>query len=153
MKQLLKLIVNGEDHQIYAEPASTLQSVLRNELHLTGTKRGCSTGYCGACTVLLDGKAVKSCLILAFQTEGKDICTVEGLAENGELGTLQKAFVDGFAVQCGFCTPGMLMSAKALLNENPHPSEEDVKEAIIGNLCRCTGYKKIVESIQEAARQ
>lgn len=152
MKQLLKLTVNDKDYQVYVEPASTLQSVLRNELRLTGTKRGCSTGYCGACTVLLDGKAVKSCLIMAFQAEGRDICTVEGLTKNGELSSLQQAFVDGFAVQCGFCTPGMLMSAQALLMENPHPSEEDIKEAIIGNLCRCTGYKKIVESIQEAAR-
>ena len=151
MKQLLKLRVNREDYEIYVEPWRTLQEVLREELSLTGTKRGCDTGYCGACTVLVDGKSVKSCLILARQVQGKDIVTVEGLAKDGELDPLQQAFIDGFAVQCGFCTPGMLMSAKALLMENPHPTEEEVKGAIMGNLCRCTGYKKIVESIQLAA--
>lgn len=150
-KQLLRLRVNGEDYELYVEPCKTLQDVLRNELELTGTKKGCDDGYCGACTVLIDGKAVKSCLILAPQAQEKDIITVEGLAKNGKLDPLQQAFIDGFGVQCGFCTPGMLMSAKALLTENPHPSEEEIKEALIGNICRCTGYKKIVESIQLAA--
>ena len=149
-KQLLRLRVNGEDYELYVEPCKTLQDVLRNELELTGTKKGCDDGYCGACTVLIDGKAVKSCLILAPQAQEKDIITVEGLAKNG-LDPLQQAFIDGFGVQCGFCTPGMLMSSKALLMENPHPSEEEIKEALIGNICRCTGYKKIVESIQLAA--
>ena len=151
MKQLLKLRVNGEDYEVYAEPWRTLQDVLREDLSLTGTKKGCDDGYCGCCTVLVDNKAVKSCLIIARQVQGKNITTVEGLAKNGELDSLQQAFIDGFAVQCGYCTPGMLMSAKGLLLENPHPTEEEIKTAIIGNLCRCTGYKKIVESIQLAA--
>ena len=151
MKKPLKLTVNGEDYELHVEPWCTLQEVLREELKLTGTKKACATGYCGACTVLVDGKTVKSCLIMARQVQGMDILTVEGLAKDGELDPLQQAFIDGFAVQCGFCTPGILMSAKALLTENPHPSEEEVKEAIVGNLCRCTGYKKIVESIQSAA--
>jgi carbon-monoxide dehydrogenase small subunit len=150
-KQLLRLRVNGEDYELYVEPSKTLQDVLREELELTGTKKGCDTGYCGSCTVLIDGKAVKSCLILSRQAQGKDILTVEGLAKDGELDPLQQAFIDGFGVQCGFCTPGMLMSAKALLMENPRPSEEEIRGALVGNLCRCTGYKKIVESIQLAA--
>jgi carbon-monoxide dehydrogenase small subunit len=151
MKQLLKLRVNGEDYEAYADPRRNLAEVLREELGLRGAKEGCSTGYCGACTVLIDGKPVKSCLIFAYQAQGREITTVEGLAKDGELDPLQQAFIDGFAVQCGFCTSGMLMSAKALLTKNPHPSEEDVKKAIVGNLCRCSGYKKIVESIQLAA--
>lgn len=148
MKQLLKLRVNGEDYEIYTEPWRTLQEVLIEDLNLTGTKRGCDDGYCGCCTVLVDGKAVKSCLIMAWQAQGRNILTVEGLGKDGKLDPLQQAFIDGFAVQCGFCTPGMLMSAKALLMENPHPTEEEIKGAIMGNLCRCTRYKKIVESIQ-----
>ncbi len=151
MKQLLKLRVNGEDHEAYADPRRNLAEVLRDELGLRGVKEGCSTGYCGACTVLIDGKPVKSCLIFAHQAQGREITTVEGLAKDRELDPLQQAFIDGFAVQCGFCTSGMLLSAKALLTENPRPSEEDIKKAIVGNLCRCSGYKKIVESIQLAA--
>ena len=151
MKQLLKLRVNGEDYEVYTEPALTLQEVLRDELCLTGTKKGCESGYCGACTVIVDGKAVKSCLIIARQVKDKDIITVEGLCSNGKLDPLQQDFIDGFAVQCGFCTPGMLMSAKALLMENARPSEKEIKEAITGNLCRCTGYKKIIQSIQLTA--
>jgi len=152
-KRLLKLRVNGEDHELYVEPWHTLLDVLRYELGLTGTKRGCDEGYCGACTVLIDGKAVKSCVVMARQVQGRDIVTVEGLSRDGELDPLQQAFIDKFAIQCGFCTPGMLMSAKALLMENPHPSLEEIKEAITGNLCRCTGYKKIVEAIQAAAEK
>ena len=152
-KRLLKLRVNEEDYEVYAEPWHTLQEVLRNELELTGTKRGCDTGYCGACTVLVDGNAVKSCVVFARHVQGKDITTVEGLAKNGELDPLQQVFIDKFAIQCGFCTPGMLLSTKALLMENPHPSMDDIKEAIKGNLCRCTGYKKIVEAIQAAAER
>jgi len=152
-KRLLKLRVNGEDYELYAEPWHTLLDVLRNELGLTGTKQGCDTGYCGACTVLIDGKAVKSCVVMARQVQGGDIVTVEGLGRNGELDPLQQAFIDKFAIQCGFCTSGMLLSAKALLMENPHPSEDEIKEAITGNLCRCTGYKKIVEAIQAAAER
>ena len=151
MKQQLQLTVNGEAYDIYIEPWKTLLQALRDEINLTGTKEGCQTGSCGTCTVLIDGKSVKSCLIMARQAQGKDILTVEGLAKDGELDPLQQAFIDGFAVHCGFCTPGMLLSAKALLTENPHPSEEEIKGAIMGNLCRCTGYKKIVESIQLAA--
>lgn len=152
-KRLLKLRVNGEDYELYAEPWHTLLDVLRNELGLTGTKQGCDTGYCGACTVLIDGKAVKSCVVMARQVQGRDIVTVEGLGRNGELDPLQQAFIDKFAIQCGFCTPGMLLSAKALLMENSHPSEDEIKEAIMGNLCRCTGYKKIVEAVQAAAER
>lgn len=150
-KRLLKLRVNGEDHEVYAAPWHTLQEVLRYDLGLTGTKKGCDDGYCGACTVLVDGKAVKSCVVFARQVQGRDILTVEGLSRNGELDPLQQAFIDKFAIQCGFCTPGMLLSAKALLMENPSPSLEEIKEAITGNLCRCTGYKKIVEAIQAVA--
>ena len=150
-KRLLKLRVNGEDHEVYSAPWHTLQEVLRYDLGLTGTKKGCDTGYCGACTVLVDGKAVKSCVVFARQVQGKDILTVEGLSRNGELDPLQQSFIDKFAIQCGFCTPGMLLSAKALLMENPNPSLEEIKEAITGNLCRCTGYKKIVEAIQAVA--
>ncbi|MFC1995970.1 (2Fe-2S)-binding protein [Chloroflexota bacterium] len=152
MKKPLKLIVNEELYELYAEPWRTLQEVLRDELHLTGVKKGCETGYCGSCTVLIDGKPVKSCLIMARQAQDKDILTVEGLLKNGELDPLQEAFISGFAVQCGFCTPGMLMSAKGLLIKNPRPSEQEIKEAIIGNLCRCTGYKKIVESIKMSVK-
>jgi len=152
-KRLLKLRVNGEDYELYAEPWHTLLDVLRNELGLTGTKQGCDTGYCGACTVLIDGKAVKSCVVMARQVQGRDIVTVEGLSRDGELDPLQQAFIDKFAIQCGFCTPGMLLSAKALLMENPHPSEDEIKEAIMGNLCRCTGYTKIVEAIRAAAEK
>jgi len=152
-KRLLKLRVNGEDYEVYVEPWHVLRDVLRHELGLTGTKQGCDTGYCGACTVLIDGKAVKSCVVMARQVQGRDIVTVEGLGRDGELDPLQQAFIDKFAIQCGFCTSGMLLSAKALLMENPHPSEDEIKEAITGNLCRCTGYKKIVEAIQAAAEK
>ena len=150
MKQLLKLTVNGDGHEIYVDPRRSLAEVLRNELGLTGTKEGCLSGYCGVCTVLIDGKAVKSCLIFACQAQGKDILTIEGLAKDGQLHPLQQAFIDHFAVQCGFCTPGMILSAKALLDENPNPSEEEVRNELIGNICRCTGYRKIVEAVLAA---
>ena len=150
MKSLLQLNVNGEDYDLYAEPWKVLRDVLRDELGLTGTKEGCTTGNCGACTVLIDGKAVKSCLILACQAEDKKILTIEGLSENGKLHPIQQAFIDHFAVQCGFCTPGMILSAKALLDEIPNATEEDVKHALHGNLCRCTGYVKILEAILSA---
>ena len=151
MKQLLKLTVNGDEYELYVDPRRSLAEVLRNELGLTGTKEGCLSGYCGACTVLIDGKAVKSCLIFAYQTQGKDILTIEGLAKDRQLHPLQQAFIDHFAVQCGFCTSGMLLAAKALLDENPNPSEEEVRHGLTGNLCRCTGYKKIVEAILAVA--
>lgn len=149
MKRLLKFRVNSDDYELFVEPWKTLVEVLRDELELTGTKIGCSSGICGACTVLVNGKAVKSCLILAHQANGKDILTIEGLGRDG-LHPLQQAFIDHFAVQCGYCTPGMILSARALLDENPDCTEENVKEALIGNLCRCTGYVKIVEAILAA---
>lgn len=147
MKQRLELTVNGEAREAYVEPWWTLQEVLRREFALFGVKSGCETGHCGSCTVLIDGKAVKSCLILALQAAGKNITTIEGLAEKDRLHPLQQSFLDHFAFQCGFCTPGMILTAKALLDENPHPTEEQVKLALTGNLCRCTGYVKIVEAI------
>ena len=152
MKQLLKLRVNGEDHEVYADPRRNLAEVLRYEMGLYGVKEGCSSGYCGVCTVLIDGKAVKSCLVFARQAQGKDITTIEGLAKNGELHPLQQAFIDHFAVQCGFCTPGMILTLKALLDENPNASEEDIRMGLVGNLCRCTGYRKIVEASLAVAR-
>ena len=150
MRQLLNLRVNGEDYEVLAEPWKTLAGVLREDLGLIGAKEGCNTGSCGACTVIIDGKAVKSCLILASQAREKEIVTIEGLGEHA-LHPLQQAFIDHFAVQCGFCTPGMILSAKALLDENPEPIEEDVRKALVGNLCRCTGYHKIVEAVLAAS--
>ncbi len=152
MKERLHLTVNGEDHEVYAEPTSTLVEVLREELNLTGTKTGCDAGRCGACTVLIDGQAVKSCNVLAIQARGREITTIEGLmGRNGKLHPLQQAFIEHFAFQCGFCTPGMIMAAKALLDGNPSPTEEEVKAGLEGNLCRCTGYVKIVEAVRAAS--
>jgi carbon-monoxide dehydrogenase small subunit len=147
MKQLIELRVNGDPYEIAIEPRRTLLEVLRENVGLTGTKEGCDMGACGSCTVLLDNKAVLSCLTLAVEAQGKEIITIEGLAQNGKLHPLQEAFVNHGAIQCGFCTPGMILSAKALLDGNPHPNKEEIKEAIAGNLCRCTGYVKIVEAI------
>jgi carbon-monoxide dehydrogenase small subunit len=152
MKRVLKLHVNGETLEILSEPHKTLLEVLREDLGLTGTKRACDLGTCGACTVLINGKPHLSCLTLAADAQGKEILTIEGLSQDGELHPLQKAFVDQGAIQCGFCTPGMILTAKAFLEEHPHPSEEEVKKAISGNLCRCTGYVKIVEAILSVAR-
>ncbi len=147
MKRILKLNVNGEDLEILVEGHKTLLEVLREDLGLTGTKRGCDLGTCGACTVLIDGKPWLSCLTLATAVQGKKITTIEGLAEDGKLHPLQASFIEKGAIQCGFCTPGMILTAKAFLEENPRPSEEEVKKAISGNLCRCTGYVKIIEAI------
>jgi len=147
MKRIIKLHINGEDYEILTEVHKTLLEVLREDLGFTGTKRGCDFGTCGACTVLIEGKPYLSCLTLAVDVQGKQIITIEGLLEDGELHPLQKAFVEKGAIQCGFCTPGMILTAKAFLDEYPHPSEEEVKKAISGNLCRCTGYVKIVEAI------
>jgi carbon-monoxide dehydrogenase small subunit len=147
MKQILKLHVNGEDFEIISEVHRTLLEVLREELGLTGTKRGCDQGACAACTVLMDGKPTLSCLTLAADAQGKQIQTIEGV-QNGELHPLQKAFIEKGAIQCGFCTPGMILTAKGFLEENPHPTQSEIKKAIAGNLCRCTGYVKIVEAIQ-----
>lgn len=146
-KKSLQLTINGEPYELTVEPRTTLVELLREELHLTGTKEGCGIGVCGACTVLLDGKAIKSCLVLALKANSKEIMTIEGLAKKGELHPLQKAFIDHGAIQCGYCTPGMILSAKALLDENPRPTEEEVRMAMVGNLCRCTGYVKILEAI------
>ena len=150
MRKLLTLRVNGEDYEVFTDPGKTLVRVLREDLDLTGTKEGCNTGNCGSCTVLIDGKAVKSCLVLASQARGREILTIEGLSKNG-LHPLQQTFVNHFAIQCGFCTPGMIMAAKALLDENPHPTEVEVKLGLSGNLCRCTGYVKIVEAVLAAS--
>ena len=147
MKQLITLRVNGESYEVAVEPQAILIDVFREQLGLTGTKKACDFGNCGSCTVLMDGKPVLSCLVLALDAQGKDIQTIEGLDKDGQLHPLQKAFIDHGAIQCGFCTPGMLLSAKALLDENPQPTIEEVKQAIAGNLCRCTGYQKVVESI------
>lgn len=144
----IELIVNGEPYQVTVKPADSLLRVIRERLGLMGTKNGCNVGECGACTVLIDGMPVRSCLILAIAAGGKRITTIEGLARGEELHPLQKAFVDYGAIQCGFCTPGMVLSAHALLNENPDPSEEEIKEALAGNLCRCTGYTKILEAVK-----
>jgi carbon-monoxide dehydrogenase small subunit len=151
MKQKIELRVNGKIQEVFVEPWKTLLEVLREELGLTGAKRGCDDGNCGACTVIVDGKAIKSCLILAPQARGKEILTIEGLGSEGNLHPLQQAFIDHYAVQCGFCTPGMILAGKALLDHNPSPSEQEIKEAIAGNLCRCTGYTKIFEAIAAAA--
>lgn len=151
MKEKITLQVNGEEFSVDVEPHWTLLDVLRRELGLTGTKKGCDHGDCGACTVLIDGKAVNSCLVLAVAAEGKEIITIEGLARDGDLHPLQKAFIEYGAIQCGYCSPGMILSAKALLDENPHPAEEEIRKNIAGNLCRCTGYVKIVEAITAVA--
>ena len=148
----LTMTLNGQEVTLEIEPSDLLAYVLRDKLGLTGTKIGCDEGECGACTVILDGQAVDSCLLPAMKADGCEVVTVEGLAKGGELDPLQQAFIDKGAVQCGYCTPGLLMSARALLDENPHPSEQEVKDAIAGNLCRCTGYLKIIEAIKEAAR-
>ena len=152
-KRLVELKVNSELYEVAVEPQRTLLEVLREKLGLTGTKEACNEGQCGACTVLLDGKPVSSCLVLALEAQGKDITTIEGLRSNGHLHPLQQAFVDCGAIQCGFCTPGMILSAKALLDENPRPTEGQVREAISGNLCRCTGYAKIVEAVLSASQK
>lgn len=147
----LTMRLNGEELSIQIRADALLLDVLRDQLGLMGTKEACGQGECGACTVLLDGQPVTSCLVPALKAQGREVLTVEGLASGGELHPLQKAFIEHGAVQCGYCTPGMLMSAKALLDRNPHPTEEEVKEAISGNICRCTGYVKIVEAIKAAA--
>jgi len=153
MKKIVSLTINGITHEVAVEPRRTLLELLRDDLGLTGTKKGCGIGDCGACTVLLDGVATFSCLTLAVQADGGSVETVEGLAEGGQLNRLQQAFVDHGAIQCGFCTPGMLMTATELLRSNPAPNEDDIRQAISGNLCRCTGYQKIVEAIQHASKE
>jgi aerobic-type carbon monoxide dehydrogenase small subunit (CoxS/CutS family) len=152
MKSFIQLTVNGQSVDAAVEPNRTLLQFLREDLGLTGTKHGCGLGDCGACTVILDGQAVNSCLVLAIHAHGREVLTIEGLAEDGKLHPIQQAFVDKGSIQCGFCTPGMILSAKALLDANPKPTEQEIRMAISGNLCRCTGYQKIVEAIGEAAK-
>lgn len=147
----LEFKVNDKAYSLEVDPESRLLDVLREELGLTGAKEGCGEGECGACTVIMDDLAVNSCLVLASQARGKEILTVEGLAANGELDRMQQAFIDNGAIQCGFCTPGMLMSAKALLLREPNPTEEEIRTALAGNLCRCTGYVNIVNAVKDVA--
>lgn len=149
----IKICVNGENRVVRTDPHQTLLKVLREDLNLTGTKDGCSQGDCGACLVIMDGVAVNSCLVLAPQADGAEVITVEGLTENGELSKLQQAFAERWGFQCGFCTPGMLISSYALLQKNPDPTLDEIKRALAGNLCRCTGYKPIIDSVQLAAEQ
>lgn len=145
--------VNEKPYELNTEPDRRLVDLLREELGLTGTKEGCGEGECGACTVILDGEAVHACLVLAVQLEGAHVTTIEGLEENGELSALQKIFVEESAIQCGFCTPGMILSAKALLMRKPHPTEEEIRRALAGNLCRCSGYQQILRAVRRAAEE
>jgi aerobic carbon-monoxide dehydrogenase small subunit len=153
MTQTIRLRVNGQEHMLEVLPQRLLLDCLRYDLGLTGSKEGCSIGVCGACTVMMDDKSVSSCLILAVAADGKEITTIEGLAPDNRLHPVQQAFIDYGGFQCGICTPGMIMAAKALLDVNPDPSEDEIKDWMMGNLCRCTGYYKILESIQAAAAQ
>ncbi len=150
MKQIININVNKVDYELAVKPNTTLLDLLREELKLTGTKRGCDSGDCGACTVILDGKAVNSCLVLAMEADGSRIETIEGLAEGEELHPIQRAFIEKGAIQCGFCTPGMVLRVKSLLDKNPEPSKDEIKKELSGNLCRCTGYQKIFEAVETA---
>ncbi|NLE09140.1 MAG: (2Fe-2S)-binding protein [Dehalococcoidales bacterium] len=152
MKKHITLNVNGYEHELLVAPHETLSQVLRGpQLNLTGTKQGCELGDCGACTVLLNGDPVNSCLVLAAMADGCEVTTIEGLANGTELDPVQQAFIDDGAVQCGFCSPGMIMKAKALIRKNPSPTRQEIREAMVGNLCRCTGYFKIVNAVEDAA--
>jgi carbon-monoxide dehydrogenase small subunit len=153
MMQTISLRVNGQEHTLEVPSQRLLIDCLRYDLGLTGTKEGCSVGVCGACTVLMDGQIISSCLTLAVRANGTHVTTIEGLAQNKQLHPVQQAFIDNGGFQCGICTPGMIMAAKALLDAQPNPSEDDIKEWMMGNLCRCTGYYKIIESIRAAATQ
>ncbi len=150
-RYLITLSVNGDTHTLLVKANEVLTNVLRDRLDLTGTKKGCELGDCGSCTVLLDGRPVDSCMVLAVEADGREVTTIEGVAENGRLDAIQQAMVNHGAIQCGYCTPGMVLSAKALLTRNPHPTEHEVREAIAGNLCRCTGYVHIVEAVLAAS--
>ena len=152
MKTQIRLQVNGFEHDLLIKPHWTLADVLRDELGLTGTKEACGKGECGACTVIMDGEAVLACLVLAVRAQGKTILTIEGLSQEGRLDSLQDAFVKFGAIQCGYCTPGMIMTSKALLCKNSQPRQEEIKKALSGNLCRCTGYVKIIEAVKNASR-
>jgi carbon-monoxide dehydrogenase small subunit len=152
MKKMITLKVNDREYDLVIPVNRTLTQVLRENLMLTGTKQGCSLGDCGSCTVLMDGQPVNSCLVLAVEAEGHEILTIEGLSEEGKLHPIQQAFVEHGSIQCGFCSPGMILSAKALLDKNPTPAKSEIREALSGNLCRCTGYQKIVDAIESLAK-
>jgi carbon-monoxide dehydrogenase small subunit len=153
MKQLINLRINGETHEVWTAVHKTLLEVLREDLFLTGTKHGCELGECGTCTVLIDGQPMLSCLVLPVEVQGQDILTVEGLAENGQPHPLQTAFAELGAAQCGYCIPGILVTAKSLLDQNPEPDRQTIREELAGNLCRCTGYAKIIEAIELASER
>lgn len=148
----IQVTINGLTEHVMVPSNMTLLQMLREKLALTGTKNGCAAGECGTCTVMMDGEPVNSCMVLAVETDGAEVVTVEGLAHDDQLDVIQQAFAEQGAVQCGFCTPGMLISARALLNRNPDPTEEEIREALVGNLCRCTGYTRIVKAVQHSAR-
>jgi carbon-monoxide dehydrogenase small subunit len=153
MKKPITLHINGQDYDILVEGRTRLLDAIREQCELTGAKEGCSTGDCGACTVLADGKPITSCMTFAMAAQGMDLATIEGVATNGQLHPIQEAFIEYGGLQCGICTPGMILSAKALLEENPHPGKDEIRFALAGNLCRCTGYQKIVEAIVEAGER
>ena len=152
-KQLVSTTINGEPHQFLCEARQSLLEALRDEVGLTGCKEGCNNGNCGACSVLLDGQPVNSCLVFGLEVDGKEITTIEGIAQGGELHALQQCFLEGAALQCGICTPGFIVTAKALLDQNPGASEEEIRFQLAGNLCRCTGYDKIIRAVMEAGEQ
>jgi aerobic carbon-monoxide dehydrogenase small subunit len=152
MKHAISLTVNGQSYQVSVDPRKTLLSLLRDQLHLTGTKEGCSTGDCGACTVIIDGDTCTSCLVLAVEADGKDITTIEGIAENAKLHPVQEALVKKGGLQCGFCTAGIIVSAVSLLEDNPNPSDEEIQRSLSGNLCRCTGYTKVIDAVRDASK-
>ena len=153
MKQIVELSINGQLYDVAISPEDLLIDVMRQKLDLTGTKKGCGQGDCGTCTVIINGQRALACLTLAIACQGKEILTIEGLEQNGKLHPIQDAFLNKGAVQCGYCTPGMIMSTKALLDENPDPTRDDIKRGLSGNLCRCTGYLKIFDAVEDAARQ
>tara|TARA_B100000676_G_scaffold43135_1_gene41209 strand:+ start:7480 stop:7956 length:477 start_codon:yes stop_codon:yes gene_type:complete len=152
-KQYVNTTINGDSHELLCDPTQTLLDVLRDQLDMTGTKEGCGTGDCGACSVTMDGVLVCSCLVMGVEASGKSIETIEGMADGDDLHPLQQKFIDHIALQCGICTPGLLVASKALLEENPDPTEEEIRYWLAGNLCRCTGYHKVVEAVQDAARE
>ncbi len=153
MKHILEIKVNGQVYDLAISPRRTLAELLRDDLGITGVKLGCGEGECGACTVLLNGLPVNSCLVFALEAQGCEVTTIEGLASGPELHPLQRAFIQQGAIQCGYCTPGMILTAKALLDRNPDPTEQEIRQALAGNLCRCTGYQKIVQAVRQAARE
>ena len=152
-KKYVNTTINGDQHELLCDATQTLLDILRDELDMTGTKEGCGTGDCGACSVTMDGVLVCSCLVMGVEAHGKSIETIEGMADGDDLHPLQQKFIDHIALQCGICTPGLLIASKALLSENPDPTEEEIRYWLAGNLCRCTGYHKVIEAVQDAARE